>query len=86
MKNKIISNSHSELPFKKDGANLFLEIMSTISVFLFTITLSGFFMINSLVTSWDKGIVNGFTVQVMEDEKASGEPIKRGRKPKSEAS
>ena len=74
MKNKIISNSHSELPFKKDGANLFLEIMSTISVFLFTITLSGFFMINSLVTSWDKGIVNGFTVQVMEDEKASGEP------------
>lgn len=68
MKNKIKTNSHSELPFNKDGANVFLEIMSTISVFLFTITLAGFFMINSLVSTWDKGIVNGVTVQVMPDE------------------
>lgn len=71
MKNKISTKSHAELPFKKDGANLFLEIMSTISVFLFTITLAGFFMINSLVSNWDKGIVNGFTVQVMPNEKVS---------------
>ena len=72
MKNKIIYNSRAELPFKKDGANLFLEIISIISVFLFTITLAGFFMINSLVNSWDKGIVNGFTVQVT-DEKTTDE-------------
>lgn len=68
MKNKIIKHIHSELPFKKDGANLFLEIITTISVFLFTITLSGFFMVSSLVDSWDKGIVNGWTVQVKPDD------------------
>ncbi len=65
MKNKIMMKHHLELPLKKDSANLFLEVMSTISVFLFTITLAGFFMISSLVESWDKGIVNGFTVQVL---------------------
>ena len=65
MKSKISKHFHSELPLKKDGANLFLEIVTTISVFLFTITLAGFFMVSSLVHSWDKGIVNGWTVQIM---------------------
>ena len=67
MKNKTIV-THSELPLEKDGANLFLKIISTISVFLFTITLTGYCMINSLVDSWDKDIVDGFTVQVIPDE------------------
>ena len=68
MKNKITKHIQSELPLKKDGANLFLEIMTTISVFLFTITLSGFFMVRSLVNNWDKGIVNGWTIQVIPDD------------------
>lgn len=73
MKNNISSVSHSELPLKTDSANLFLEIMSVISVFLFTITLVGFFMVNSLVSNWDRGIVNGFTVQILSDDNISSE-------------
>lgn len=69
MKNKLNAKPHSELPLKKDGANLFLEIMTTISVFLFTITLAGYFMVGSLVADWNKGIVNGFTVQIMPENK-----------------
>ena len=73
MKNNISSVSHSELPLKNDSSNLFLEIMCVISVFLFTITLVGFFMVNSLVANWDKGIVNGFTVQILSDDTVSSE-------------
>ena len=67
MKNKTVVTPYSELPLEKDGANLFLKIISTISVFLFTITLTGYFMVNSLVNNWDKSIVDGFTIQVMPD-------------------
>ncbi|MBQ8870871.1 MAG: FtsX-like permease family protein [Alphaproteobacteria bacterium] len=69
MNNKVKKHNHSELPLEKDGADLFLKIISTISVFLFTITLTGYFMVNSLVNNWDKSIVDGFTIQVMPDEK-----------------
>ena len=69
MKNKLNVKPHSELPLQKDGANLFLEIMTSISVFLFTITLAGYFMVGSLVADWNKGIVNGFTVQIMPESK-----------------
>ncbi len=73
MQSNISSVAHSEIPLKSDSANLFLEIMSVIAVFLFTITLSGFFMVNSLVANWDKGIVNGFTVQVMIEGRVNNE-------------
>ena len=71
MKNKLNAKPHSELPLQKDGANLFLEIMTTISVFLFTITLAGYFMVGTLVADWNKGIVDGFTVQIMPDNKVT---------------
>ena len=72
MKNKKLAY-HSELPLEKDGADLFLKIMSSISVFLFTITLTGYFLVSSLVDNWDKDIVNGFTIQVMPDDKDSAQ-------------
>ena len=67
MKNKIMKHTQSELPFKNDESNLFLEVITTTSVFLMSITLAVFFMTSSLVDSWDKGIVNGLTIQVTPD-------------------
>jgi len=57
--------SSSELPLKNDKANFFLEISTTVSVFLFTITLAAYFMISSMINSWNKSIIDGLTVQIM---------------------
>ncbi len=64
MRGKIKLNCGSELPLKKDQANLFLEIMTTVMVFLFSVTLAGYYFINSMAESWQNGISGSLTVQI----------------------
>lgn len=70
MKNKIILKPRSELPLKTDSANLFLEIVTIISVFIFTITLTGYLLINHAAQNWDRDIAEGLTVQILPSEQA----------------
>lgn len=65
MKTKWFGFNRSELPLQHDKANLFLQISTAISVFLFVITLAAYFMISSVILSWNKNIIDGLTVQIM---------------------
>ena len=65
MQNKINLYHQGELPLKKDKANLFLEIMMAIAVFLFAIALSGYFMVSSVTDKWNSNIKGNLTVQIM---------------------
>lgn len=56
---------HSELPLEEGRANLFLEIMTAVMVFLFSVTLAGYMVINSMTKSWQNGISGSLTVQIM---------------------
>lgn len=72
MKNRIMLNSHSELPLNDDNSNLFLQIMVAVSVFLFAITMAGHITIKKAAESWTHGISGTMTVQI----KPSEEPLK----------
>ncbi len=76
MKNRIKLNHESELPLKKDQANLFLEIVTAIMVFLFSVTLAGYYLINSMAESWQNGISGSMTVQIMPAEETLTEQEK----------
>ena len=76
MQNKIKLNHVSELPLKKDQANLFLEIVTAIMVFLFSVTLAGYYLINSMAESWQNGISGSMTVQIMPAEETLTEQEK----------
>ncbi len=65
MNSKIMLGSHSELPLKKDKANLFLQIIMAITVFLFSVALAGYLLINSVADSWRSSISGSLTVQIM---------------------
>ncbi len=65
MNSKIMIASHSELPLKKDKANLFLQIIMAIAVFLFSVALAGYLLINSVADSWQSNINGSLTVQIM---------------------
>lgn len=65
MNSKIMLASHSELPLKKDKANLFLQIIMAIAVFLFSVALAGYLLINSVADSWQSSINGSLTVQIM---------------------
>lgn len=70
MLNKLLHKHHSELPLKEDRANLFLEISTAISVFLFSIALAAYFMISAVIKTWNSNIIDGLTVQIMPSEQA----------------
>ncbi len=56
---------HNELPLKEDKSNIFLKVSTAIAVFLFSITLAAYFVISSVIETWNKNIVDGLTVQIM---------------------
>lgn len=64
-KNKTSKMSRDEIALKKDSSGLFLEIMISIAVFLFAITLAGVLSINSMLTNWSDSILGALTVQIM---------------------
>ena len=65
MNNKVSLNRHDELPLKHDKANLFLEIMMAITVFLFAVALSGYFLVSALTGNWNASVKGSLTVQIM---------------------
>ena len=56
---------HEELPLKNDSTSLFLQIMVSIAVFLFAVTLSGVLSINAMLQNWNDSILGSLTVQIM---------------------
>lgn len=48
-----------------DSSNLFLQIMISIAVFLFGVTLAGVLSINSMLAAWNESILGSLTVQIM---------------------
>ncbi len=54
-----------ELPLKGDSTSLFLQVIISIAVFIFAITLSGVLSINSMLENWNKSILGSLTVQIM---------------------
>ncbi len=58
-------NRKQELPLKDDSSSLFLQVMITIAVFLFAVTLAGVLSINSMLLNWNQSILGSLTVQIM---------------------
>ena len=54
-----------ELPLRGDTTSFFLQIMISIAVFLFALTLSGVLSIRSMLFNWNESIIGSLTVQVM---------------------
>ena len=54
-----------ELPLKGENTSLFLQIIISIAVFIFAITLSGVLSIDSMINNWNKSILGSLTVQII---------------------
>ena len=55
----------NELPLKGENTSLFLQIIISIAIFIFAITLSGVLSINTMIDSWNKSILGSITVQII---------------------
>lgn len=69
-----------ELPLKGDSTSLFLQVIISIAVFIFAITLAGVLSINSILENWNQSILGSLTVQIMpindtNPEKAAAETL-----------
>lgn len=65
MSKQILTPRKQELPLKDDGSTLFLQVMISIAVFLFAVTLAGVLSINSMLVNWNQSILGSLTVQIM---------------------
>ena len=79
--NKNMIARKKELPLQDDSSNLFLQIMISIAVFLFGVTLAGVLSINSMLAAWNESILGSLTVQIMpindvNQEQAAAETLK----------
>lgn len=54
-----------ELPLKGEHTSLFLQVIISIAVFIFAITLSGVLSVDSMISSWNKSILGSLTVQII---------------------
>ncbi len=54
-----------ELPLKNENTSLFLQVIISIAVFIFALTLSGVLSVNSVVNNWNKSILGSLTVQII---------------------
>ncbi len=63
-KSQFISRKQ-ELPLDGDTTSLFLQVIISITVFIFAITLSGVLSINSMLHNWNESILGSLTVQIM---------------------
>ncbi len=54
-----------ELPLKGDSTSLFLQVIISIAVFIFAITLSGVLSVNTMLYNWNRSILGSLTVQIM---------------------
>lgn len=81
MMNNFLSPKKDEISIKGESSTLFLEVIISIAVFLFAITMAGVMSINSMLGNWSDSIEGGFTVQVMpvnnaDREKGKAETLK----------
>ena len=65
MSNHITNSRKQELPLKGENTSMFLQIIISIAVFIFAITLSGVLSIDSMITNWNKSILGSITVQII---------------------
>ncbi len=63
-KSQFISRKQ-ERPLDGDTTSLFLQVIISITVFIFAITLSGVLSINSMLHNWNESILGSLTVQIM---------------------
>ncbi|MBR4105686.1 MAG: hypothetical protein IKK52_00090 [Alphaproteobacteria bacterium] len=54
-----------ELQLKNENTGLFLQVIISIAVFIFAITLSGVLAVNSMIGNWNRSILGSLTVQVI---------------------
>lgn len=54
-----------ELPLKGENTSVFLQVIISIAVFIFAITLSGVLSIDSMINNWNKSILGSLTVQII---------------------
>lgn len=85
MSKQILTPRKQELPLKDDGSTLFLQVMISIAVFLFAVTLAGVLSINSMLVNWNQSILGSLTVQIMpinnvDKEKAKEETLDHQKK------
>lgn len=67
----------NELPLKGENTTLFLQVIISIAIFIFAITLSGVLSMNSMISNWNKSILGSITVQII--------PIHDSNKEKAQA-
>lgn len=65
MATKALITRKQELPLEHDNSSLFLQVMISIAVFLFAVTLAGVLAINSMLATWNESILGSLTVQIM---------------------
>lgn len=65
MPNHKFISRRQELPLRGENTSFFLQIMISIAVFIFAITLSGVLAINSMLFNWNQSILGSLTVQIM---------------------
>ena len=66
----------NELPLKNENTTMFLEVIISIAIFIFAITLSGVLSIDSMISSWNKSILGSLTVQIMPIRSANQEKVR----------
>lgn len=65
MSEAIFISRKQELPLKGENTSLFLQIIISIAVFIFAITLSGVLSVDSMIQNWNRSILGSLTVQII---------------------
>lgn len=65
-----------ELPLKSENTSLFLQVIISIAVFIFAITLSGVLSIDSMIDNWNKSILGSLTVQIIPINNSNPEKVR----------
>ena len=65
MSENIYISRKQELPLKGENTSVFLQVIISIAVFIFAITLSGVLSIDSMINNWNRSILGSLTVQII---------------------
>ena len=65
MSEAVFISRKQELPLKGENTSLFLQIIISIAVFIFAITLSGVLSVDSMIQNWNRSILGSLTVQII---------------------
>ena len=65
MSEAVFISRKQELPLKGENTSLFLQIIISIAVFIYAITLSGVLSVDSMIQNWNRSILGSLTVQII---------------------